>query len=125
MAEIQIEYSEGYCELQYSHFGCKDNYCMQCHTGAASDLGCDGYDEGEYDADTIPFGDCIHAKFRTKYKGMSVKRYEIEPFEDDYNPHLNCMILSTGRKDYYCDKIILDGKCIYCSLAERRTDEGD
>lgn len=41
MAEIQIIYREGYCEMMSS------NFCTQCHTQCASDLGCSMFNEGE------------------------------------------------------------------------------
>lgn len=107
MAEIQIVYREGYCE----YFG--TDYCVQCHTACAGDMGCRMFDEGEHEENEIPFGDCTHAKFKSIYKGMTVKSYELEEFEDPINIHLNCMVLTVRNKSYYCDKVILDGKCIY------------
>ena len=44
---------------------------------------------------------------------MNIKNYELEEFQDTYNLHLNCMMLKTRNKIYECEKVILDGKCIY------------
>ena len=118
MADIQIVYRDGYCEIAECNCDVIGNYCTQCHTQAAEDLGCKYYDEGSHDANVIPFGDCIHALFRRKYKGIVAKKYDIEPFEDNYNMHLNCMAVTAGRKTYYCDKVILNGKCIYNNIRE-------
>jgi hypothetical protein len=112
MAYIQIEYEEGYCSK-----GMSKEYCMQCNTEAASDLGCKYFDNGEeknhQGVRVIPYGDCIHALTRKKYKGMSVKNYEIEETEDTYNKLDNCMELTTRGKTYYCSKVVLDGVLIY------------
>lgn len=113
MAEIKIIYRKGYCEMMGGFF------CKQCYTECASDLGCNMFNEGKHEEDVIPFGDCIHAKFKYIYKGMNVKNYELEELQDTYNPHLNCMTLETINKIYECAKVILDGKCIYNELEER------
>ena len=110
MAEIQIVYREGYCDCNEAV------YNTQCHTMAGEDLGCRMFDNGEVDCNVVPFGDCAHAKFRYIYKGLSVKNYELEELDDPYNPHLNCMVLKTRSKRYYCEKVILDGECIYDEL---------
>ena len=112
MAEIQIVYREGYCD-----FDCMGTeYNTQCHTQCAADTGCKFFNEGEHLHNVIPFGDCIHAKFKYIYKGMSVKNYELQELDDPYNPHLNCMTLETRNRIYFCEKVILDGKCIYDEL---------
>lgn len=112
MAEIQMVYREGSCA-----FDCvATDYCAQCHTQCACDLGCKFFNDGEHLPNHIPFGDCIHASFKTKYKGVTVKNYEIEEFEDPHNPHLNCMLVKLGRRVYECEKVSLDGKCIYNDL---------
>lgn len=120
MAEIQIVYREGYCDCEGA------DYCTQCHTQCAGNLGCRMFNGGKQE-DTfkngqrvirIPFGDCIYAKFKYIYKGMSVKNYELQELDDPYNPHLNCMTLETRNRIYCCEKVILDGKCIYDELPE-------
>lgn len=109
MAEIQIVYREGYCE-----YGCMaTDYDTQCHTQCAADMGCKFFNDGEHLPNFIPFGDCIYAHFRTKYKGVTTKKYDIEEMEYPYNPHLNCMLVKIGNRIYQCEKVILDGKCIY------------
>lgn len=112
MAEIQIVYREGYCE-----FECVGaDYDTQCHTQCAADMGCKYFNDGDDIPNFIPFGDCVHARFKYIYKGMSVKNYELQELDDPYNPHLNCMTLETRNRIYYCEKVILDGKCIYDEL---------
>lgn len=116
MAEIQIVYREGYC----THPNCfvSENYTDQCQMCCAEDAGCKGYDSGKREEDAIPFGNCIHATWKAKYKGVSVKNYQMEKYEDAYNPHMNCMIVTIGKTNYACTKVKLDGKCIY----DRETD---
>lgn len=116
MAEIQIVYREGYCDCPYLHG--YDHYTDQCQTDCAEDKGCEGYDSGKHEGNVIPFRNCIHAMWRTKYKGASVKNYQIEKYEDDYNPHMNCMIVTIGNTNYACTKVKLDGECIYDGEAE-------
>ena len=115
MAEIQIVYRKGYCDCECAV------YDTQCHTQCAEDLGCRNFNDGKRE-DTfindqrvihIPFGDCIFARFKTIHKGMSLKNYELEELDDPYNPHLSCMVLKTRNAVYFCEKVILDGKCIY------------
>lgn len=116
MAEIQIVYREYYCHLDSSE------HCMQCYTAAAEDKGCPDYNDGEkYNVRedgvrVIPFGDCFYARVRHIYKGLCAKNYLIKPFEDPYNPHLNCMVVTVGKNTYHCDKVILNGECIYNDL---------
>ena len=43
MAEIEIIYREGYCECMGG------DYCMQCHTQCAEDLGCKMFNEGKHE----------------------------------------------------------------------------
>ena len=107
MAEIEIVYREPYCECMGGDFN------TQCYTHAAKDLGCKMFNEGKHEKNVIPFGDCVHAAFKYKYKGMSIKNYELEEFIDDYNPHLNCMMLKTRNDWYECEKVVLNGKVIY------------
>ena len=107
MAEIEIIYREGYCECMGG------DYDTQCHTQCAEDLGCKMFNEGKHEKNVIPFGDCVHAVFKYKYKGMSIKNYELEELIDDYNPHLNCMMLKTRNDWYECEKVVLNGKVIY------------
>jgi len=118
MAEIQIVYREGYCD-----YGLPD-YNTQCHTCCGEDLGCKYFlqDEitGENGIKVIPFGDCNRAKFMYKYKGWSGKRYEIEECFDPYNPQLDSMIVTLGRKEYDAVKVILDGKCIFNEFDEEK-----
>lgn len=115
MAEIQMIYREGYCDLRYVNPIVADgNYCEQCHTCSGEDLGCPEFNDGRRPGEIrIPFGDCKNAKFETRYKGVTVKNYEIEPFIDDYNRHLDCMLVTIGKKQYECTKVILNGECIY------------
>lgn len=113
MADIQIVYiANGWCD-----YNCSD-YCMQCHTGAAEDLGCKYFipaDAGisENGKRVIPFGDCSRANIKYNFKGWTGKNYEMEEFSDPYNPHLDYMQVTLGKKTYDCVKVVLDGKCIY------------
>lgn len=116
MADIEIIYREGYCECMGK------NYCMQCHTQCAEVLGCPMFNDGKHEKNVIPFGDCIYAKFRYIYKGMSIKNYELEEEDDPYNPHLNCMMLKTRNDCYQCEKVVLNGKVIYDEDFEPQAD---
>ena len=114
MADIQIVYREGFC----SHWSEGDSFCIQCYTSCAGDMGCKFYSDGgkKTDADglvIIPFGDCVYADWKYKYKCWSGKNYEMEEEHDPYNPHLDSMCVRLGKTEYDCVKVILDGKCIY------------
>lgn len=115
MSEIQIKYREGYCEMKL--LGHSVEYSYQCHTCTADVQGCQYYDGGRWrNKDgilVIPFGDCIHADWIEKYKGLSVKTYEIEPYHDDYNPNMDCALVHVGRETYECLEVTLNGKKIY------------
>lgn len=123
MADIQIVYRVGYCVCD------RKDYCVQCHTCVADDLGCEYYcpdpDTDENGRKVIPFGDCNRAMFKYIYKGWTGKRYEIEESRDDYNPHLDCMIVTLGQYEYECVKVVLDGKCIFNEYDDDRGDEND
>lgn len=119
MANIQMIYREGYCDSSWCG---QEKYCAQCHTYAAEDLGCQMFDEGKHEPNVVPFGDCTYAKFRRIYKGVTTKNYTIEPFEDTYNLHLNCMLVTVGKKVYECEKVSIDGECIYNTLEDNPID---
>lgn len=118
MADIQIVYREYYCYCD------RLEHCTQCHTEYAKDVGCSSYNDGEAyiiredGRKVIPFGDCWYARIRHKYKGLSAKKYEIEPFEDAFNPRFNCMLVRIGKNEYECDRVILNGECIYNDLTD-------
>lgn len=91
---------------------------MQCYTAVAGDCGCKYFQEendtvGEDGVHTIAFGDCVHAKWLYKYKGWSGKNYEIEELHDPYNPHLDSMLVTLGRRTYDCVRVALNGKTIF------------
>lgn len=116
MATIQMEYREGHCKFNNAHvLDC--DYSEQCHTVVAGASGCRYFNDGSYTKEdgtkVIGCGACIHAYFKTIYKGVSVKKYEMEEYTDAYNPWLNCMIVTIGKKEYECTEVILDGKQIY------------
>lgn len=106
MAEIEIVYREGHCVYNGKE------YCDQCHTCTAEDMGCE-YFHQEKKPNVIPFGDCDRARFDYIYKGWAGKHYEMEEFRDPYNPQLDCMVVTMGRKAYDCVKVTLNGKCIF------------
>lgn len=116
MADIEIVYREPYCDSSWwAEPACFET---QCFTGCAGDMGCKWYSDGgrkinEHGRIEIPFGNCIHAKFKYKYKGWNGKKYEIEKVEDPNNPHLDYMEVYLGSERYECVKVILNGKCIY------------
>ena len=116
MALIQIKCAEHYCDMPCF----SDNFCVLCITQMASDLDCEGYNSGKKDKHYIPFGDCVHAKTKYRYKGISAKYYEVElPDEDIYNSHLNYATLRTRNAIYSnCCEIVIDGKCVYSNDEE-------
>ena len=107
MAEIEIIYREGYCLYNY------DIYCMKCHMGCAEDVGCLMFKKETFEENDIPFGDCVYAKFKYIYKGMSIKNYELKVDDDPYSPYFNCMMLKTRNGLYPCEQVVLNGKVIY------------
>ena len=113
MAEIKIKQKEYYC-IYYS-----DKFCTQCLTECGEDVGCSYYFDGKTEPNVIPFGDCVYADYKYKYRGLSVKNYEVEEYEDDYNPHLNCAIVKTRNAVYdNCVKVEIDGECVYNAESE-------
>ena len=121
MAEIEIVYREGYCEID---FGAGKCFNTQCYTAVAEDAGCkyfqaDNETVGEDGVRTLAFGDCVHAKWLYKYKGWSGKNYEMEELRDPYNPHLDSMQVTLGRRIYDCVKVVLNGKIIFDEYDER------
>ena len=120
MAEIQMTYRVGRCRMQECGLG--TNYCEQCHTSLAEDTGCRYFNAYVYDSPNIrPYGDCVHAVFDTKWKGVSTKNYEIEEINDNFYPEFDCALVHIGKKVYECTKVILDGVRIY--PAEEEEDE--
>lgn len=115
MGVIQMKYREGHCDMCYDLID--TNYSEQCHTAVAECGGCRYFSDGSYTKDdgtkVIGCGACIHAYFKTIYKGVSVKNYEMEEYEDVWNPWLSCMLVTIGKKTYECEEVILDGKLIY------------
>ena len=113
MAEIQIEYKEWFCRYRDSLF------CAQCLTSAAEDLGCKYFEcEQTYTDENgvfhIPYNEmCIFAEHRIRRKGFVAKTYDIEEEHDPFNPWLDCAILKVKNDIYHCDKIILNGTCVY------------
>lgn len=105
MAEIQIVYRTEKC-VHENELIRLFQHCGQCHTIAADAIGCDGFHRSDR-------GDCANADFATKYAGGTVKKYKMEPYEDEYNPWLNCMIVKANGKKYECTKVILNGELIY------------
>ena len=113
MAEIKIKQKEYYCEKA------SDKFCTQCLTEYAMDVGCKHYGEIYTERHIIPFGDCIYADYKYKYRGLSVKNYEVEEFKDNYNPHLDCAIVKTRNAVYdNCVKVEIDGECVYNAESE-------
>ena len=79
----------------------------------------DGYgdpNELHHDGDRLvsAFGDCVHAKIEYAYKGVLAKKYDIcESTIDPYNIHLKCIEVTIGGVTYECEKVVLNGECIY------------
>lgn len=107
MADIEIVYRVGYCYCECSE------YDRQCHTQYGEEVNCRKFSHPPHEENVIPYGDCVYAKFEYRYKGWTGKKYDIEEVEDNCDPHLNCMLVKLNNKDYECEKVILNGKCIY------------
>lgn len=134
MFELQFVYRKRYyCDQEDIFFGdCP--HCMQCYTQCGQDMACkafsDGYDGDPHEIHKIgnrrvsAFGDCCHAKIEYAYKGVTVKKYDIRNSDEDpFNPHLNCCEVTVGGITYECEKVILNGKCIYNEWDEEETYE--
>ena len=118
MADIEIIYRKGYCELEERGYGHDIEYDIGCHECWAEDSNCKYFAhpeplQAEDGTRIIPFGDCAHAKFEYRYKGWSGKRYEMEEYRDPYNSHLDSMLVKLGKTEYNCVKVIMNGKCIF------------
>ena len=113
MAYIQIEYTEPSCKYNLSDF------CGQCLSPAAEDLGCEYFRAEKMPENTsektiwIPFGDCYNVEYKKKHKGFNVKHYEAEEVINDYSSIREYMILETRKARYFCDKVVIDGVTIY------------
>lgn len=113
MADIEIVYRVCRCKMR--QYDIVSEYCtMQdaentaCrYYHKASDGNCDPYQN------FVPYGDCEHAYFDYVYKGLSGKRYEMVEDENVFEPHLDCMLVQFGKKVYKCEKVTLNGECIY------------
>ena len=121
MAEIQIKYKKHYCNHPFYD---GQNFCRECTTCWADNVGCRYFDSGITDDGVIPFGNCTHTNYRYIYTGFTAKEYEVTTFEDCYNPHLNCAIVKvkSGKnkitKYDNCCKVIIDGECVYLNEEE-------
>ena len=103
-ASLQIEYVEGYCQLQAKYFD--EFLCGDCNMPGRADCPFYRSKSTERRIDDT----CMHLGFVHKYKGMTTKSYEIE--EDKEWPGL-CMRVTVRGKEYCCSKVILDGVTIF------------
>ena len=106
MAEIEITYLKGYCDLELPF------YDKVCHSEYACEVQqCSNFYDGNNDPYTIPYGNCIHAKYNHCYKGCTTKSYEINT--DYYDSESDSIPVVINRKTYDCVKVKLNGKCIF------------
>ena len=107
MANIEIMYRRYFCVFGH------EAHCEACHHDEAQYVGCKDYCGEPRHKDKkgrwgIPLGTCLNSYEDVAFKGMKLKRYEIE--EDfDYGG----MRLKTRGANYDCIRIVLDGKVIY------------
>lgn len=112
MANIEMQYLVPFCSR--NHY----EHCTQCHTQAACDLGCRDYYDGEDDPNAVSFGDCAHAHYKTAYKGLSIKKYDIlEQHDPWHNPSFFAEV-KVGTATFMCSKVTLNGEVVYDSDAE-------
>lgn len=119
MAEIEIVYETGHCELNDASYG------EECHSEYACDMGCRQFEEdkeyGPLPPNCLgikPYGNCKHAITDYIHKGWSGKKYEIgAPFTYDYEEHV---MVTLGKTDYCCCKVKLNGKIIFNEYDEER-----
>lgn len=125
MADLQFVYRKRYyCDQEDIFLYGECPHCLQCHTCAGKDMPCKAYSDG-YGGDpheihkvgdrmVSTFGDCVHAKIEYAYKGLIAKKYDVcKSKEDPYNSHLDCVEVTAGGITYECEKVILNGICIY------------
>lgn len=106
MADLEITIRRGSCSLK------SWQYCSQCHTQWAGELGCLHFDPiGDDGKRVIPFGDCIHASYTYIEKGISTNNYQVEPFEGEYFD--KWAEVTIGRKKYECIEVKIDGKTVF------------
>lgn len=99
MAELILTVRKGLC----TH-GAKD-YCGQCHSAAAEDVGCPFY--------SVSFhGECFRAKYKRIVKGVSAENFEICVNEDLYVCD-EWAEVTIGENKYECDKVIVNGETVY------------
>lgn len=110
MADIQIEYREYQCLC-----GC-ENHCGQCYTSVAEDMGCPLFnhrDEKENGTIMVLYDCCKYASYTLAYKGIVAKRYTMTEYFNPYEYPDSCMKVTVGGKTYDCEKVIIDGTCVY------------
>lgn len=111
-AFLQIEYDELYCALHWHEYF-SEHWCADCNAPGPPD--CPYYISNTTERridDTCTHVACVH-----KYKGMTVKKYEIG--NDEEFPGL-FMWVTVGGKEYRCDKVILDGVKIFPKQEEEK-----
>jgi len=108
MAEIQMVYFSEYCDSYAA-----EKFCHQCLTEYARGVECPSLCIGSD-------GSCIFAKLKRAYKGITVKNYTIEEqdWEDVYGGFT--MEVSVRGGIYTCEKIILNGECIFDENARQK-----
>lgn len=111
MFEIKFTYRVPKCSMWYDTdaIGVEE----QCFTEWAEDTGCPCYSCGSHEPNVIPFGDCVNAYYEYKHKGVSVKKYDVEPMDE-----VGYMQLEVGGKVYECTKIVIDNECIFDGEAD-------
>ena len=107
MAEIQIMYRKYCCDLNPSEID------TVCFCDYAQDKGCPFYQGEERQPGYVPFGSCQRAQIKFGRKGWVGKRYEMEEVEVPYIHGFDYMRVRLGNTDYTCEKVVLDGECIY------------
>lgn len=118
MADIEIIYETGHCELN----GAYDEECFSEYAGYQ---GCRQFEEDKEDEPVsenclgvLPYGNCKHAIRDHIHKGWSGKKYWIgEPYFDHYEKRV---IVELGKTVYCCCKVKLNGKIIFNEYDEER-----
>jgi len=67
------------------------------------------------------FSPCASAYVKYVYKGWTGKKYEIEQMSDDGLG--DYMLVTLGNQTYECERVSLNGKCIFDQYAEENDDE--
>lgn len=117
MANIEIIYRKKWCLLEFD--AARKNFCNFCFDPESASCVCEYFcaDRTWAKSNEAP---CANACIKYVYKGWTGKKYEMEQMSDyvfgDY------MLVTLGNQIYECERVTLNGKCIFDQYEEENND---